>query len=94
MKDNELRRPKLEGHDYSIRHVVINVECLGMNCYVRMYNLKGDSEIEDKVLKTIDYCANQQCVQDNKSGKLNGYCLHCSKADGNFDVWEIAERML
>jgi len=100
-KDCVSGQPRIEGHEISVRHVVANVGCLGLDGCIEYFKLGNDEGIEDKIREAVDYCRNEQCDKDNENGRLESYCHYCTKNEdfkpnkneSKSDVWKTAHKV-
>ena len=72
-KDYASGQPRIEGHRTSVQHVVANVNCLGLEGYVKELWTDDDGQlfdekIRDKIKEAVEYCRTEQCDVDNENG--------------------------
>ena len=89
--------PCIEGHEITVRHIVVNVNCLGLEGYVGFYiydrQLCDEKIGGDKIEEAVEYCRTEQCDVDNANGKLVRYCQGCSKERGDWNGWKTAQKL-
>jgi hypothetical protein len=80
-------QPRLEGHSFSVAHVVANVNYQGLERYLANNDLKQEA---GPVKSAIQYCMNQVCVDSAVS-----YCYGCNKSKEypGKDLWKTAKRI-
>jgi len=87
-------QPAVEGHNFPVRHVVVNVNCLGLEGYFKGFYFSDDVQTRSEIREAVEYCRTEQCDVDNEVGNLVSYCQSCVKSGKNkCNVWEIAQKV-
>jgi len=86
-------KPCIERHRLWVGRIIAQVKEEGIESFVEDFDLDDDLEIRSKIEEAVNYCRDQQCDEDNNNGNLVRYCQGCSKRNGGWNGWEVAQEL-
>ena len=83
-------KPRIEGTRLWVSLIVTDVEDMGLDSFIEDFELHDK---KDKIKEAIEYCMNEQCVDEKGMPKVIAYCDYCAKRGEGAEIWKLAKKL-